>query len=312
MWPDRDVQRGRRCGTEARDDALGQSLRQPCDRRRRAPGLGEGARGGADEPERPSRPVAELGEEKRWPRGYRARHERPRYLGEPGIEPGLAPQRGRRHLDAADAVHHAVVDLGNDREAVALQPLDEPRLPEGLPPVELLRHQAAGQALQLPLVPRQRQARVPQMVEGIEGRVIDPHRMAEKRDRFDSLPVARNTVERDGDEVADLVDVDGAPGAGGLPGLEHAHRADVHVAAPVLDAEKRRVESGQSLVAGIHCHRAARDFCEHPSCQRCISTSRAEVCTSGARPRTRSGAWERRPWVVTPARPARHRRVARR
>jgi hypothetical protein len=41
-----------------------------------------------------------------------------------------------------------VVDLRDDGEAVALDALDEPDLPERLPPIELLRHDAAGQPLE--------------------------------------------------------------------------------------------------------------------------------------------------------------------
>ena len=51
------------------------------------------------------------------------------------------------------------------REAAALETLDEPHLPHRLPAVELLRHDAAGQALELALV-----ARVPAAPCGAGGR----------------------------------------------------------------------------------------------------------------------------------------------
>jgi hypothetical protein len=129
--------------------------------------------------------VAELGEHQIATRGSRAQDEGPQRLVEPRIGPRVDPQRGGPHLHAADPVHHAVVHLRDDGEAVALHPIDEPRLPQRLAPVELLRHQAAGEPLELTLVAGQGEARVPEMVVGIEGGVVHPHRMAEERHRLD-------------------------------------------------------------------------------------------------------------------------------
>jgi hypothetical protein len=145
-----------------------------------------------------------------------------------------------------------VVDLRHDGEAVALEPLDEPRFPERLAPVELLRHHAAGQALELALVAGQRQARVPEMIVEIEGGVVHPDGMAEDRDRLDALVIARDAVEDDGYEVVDAVEVEAAARAHPRLRLVHAHRADVHVRAPVLDGEKRRIQGGKPFVMRIH------------------------------------------------------------
>ena len=60
-------------------------------------------------------------------------------------------------VDAGDAVDHAVMQLGDDGEAVAGQSFDVPELPERLPAVEWLRHDPPGQALELARSPRRRQ-----------------------------------------------------------------------------------------------------------------------------------------------------------
>ena len=253
---DLDVERGGRCRPEARADARCQS--RDCAREgvRSPDGRQEGACGAADEADSASQPVPELGEHEVAARRYRSRHERPGRRAEAGIVAGLDAHRGGRHLDAADAVHHAVMHLRDHREAVAREPLDEPRLPQRLSPVELLGHEPANEALQLTLVARARQARMPQMVVGIEGRIVHPHRVAEERNRLDALAVPWHAVENHRHELADAVEVEGAAGARGWPGLEHAHRPDVHVGAAILDAEEGRVEGGEPFVMCVGHHRS--------------------------------------------------------
>ena len=68
---------------------------------------------------------------------------------------GSAQQR-REQIDARDAVDHAVVHLADQCGAIALDPLDDPQLPERFPGVELLRHDARDQPLELSLAPRAR------------------------------------------------------------------------------------------------------------------------------------------------------------
>src|SRR6185503_11284498 len=98
-------------------------------------------------------------------------------------------------LDAADAVDHAVMRLGDDREAIALEPLDHPHLPERLPAIELLRHQPAGEALEEPLVARARQVRVADVISEIEEGVVDPDGMLEARRPCQALAIAWNAIE---------------------------------------------------------------------------------------------------------------------
>ncbi len=79
-------------------------------------------------------------------------------------------------VDAGDAVDHRVVGLGQQGEAVALQALHQPQLPERLGAVELLREDARGEALQLLLAARLGQRRVADVVGQVEVDVVGPER----------------------------------------------------------------------------------------------------------------------------------------
>ena len=75
------------------------------------------------------------------------------------------------------------------------QAFDHPHLPERLAAIELLRHEAAGETLQLPLVAGPRQMRVAHVVGEVEARVVHPDRMVEDRHAGEPLPVARHPVD---------------------------------------------------------------------------------------------------------------------
>ena len=96
----------------------------------------------------------------------------------------------------AIAVDQRVVGLGDQREAAALEPLDEPRLPQRLRAVQPLRVDARGQRAQLLLRARLRQRRVAHVVLEVEARVVDPDRPAglQRRER-ELVPVARHEVQ---------------------------------------------------------------------------------------------------------------------
>ena len=79
-------------------------------------------------------------------------------------------------VDARDAVDQRVMGFGDQCEAVVLEALDQPHLPQRLGAVELLGEDPCGQALQLDPGPGRRQRRVAHVVLEVEVRVIDPHR----------------------------------------------------------------------------------------------------------------------------------------
>ena len=81
---------------------------------------------------------------------------RTRQPGWPGFEfrEGAGRQQDGEEVHPRDAVDHRVVRLGDEGEAIAFEPFHHPDLPERLRGVELLRHDAAAEALQLPLLAR--------------------------------------------------------------------------------------------------------------------------------------------------------------
>ncbi len=134
-----------------------------------------------------------------------------------------------------------MVGLRQQREAVAVEPVDQPQLPERLVAVERLGEDAAGEIAQLLLVARLRQPGVAQVVAQVEVRVVDPARAAlPERDEREALAEPRHEVQAAVD-VLEQLDV-----AGRLA-LEDDHRGDVHVRRVVLEVEERGVEPAESV-----------------------------------------------------------------
>jgi hypothetical protein len=79
-------------------------------------------------------------------------------------------------VDARHAVDEGVVGLGDQREAVVVDAVDEPDLPQRAAAVQALGEQPPGQALELLVVARRRQPGVAQVVAQVEVRVVDPDR----------------------------------------------------------------------------------------------------------------------------------------
>ena len=139
-------------------------------------------------------------------------------------------------VDAADPVDQRVVGLGDQREAPALEALDEPRLPQRLGAVQPLRVDARGERAQLLLRARLRQRRVAHVVLEVEVAVVDPDRPAGlKRRERELVPVARYEVQPRPDVVQEVV-------IRRCRALEDQHRPDVHVAVRPLLRQKRGVD----------------------------------------------------------------------
>ena len=101
-----------------------------------------------------------------------------RHVGD-GVE-----QRGRQ-VDVVRVLDQLETRLRDERPAAALEVLDDPQLPQRLRPVELLREHARRERVELRRVARRRQPGVADVVAEVEGRVVDPSRLAEaeRRDR---------------------------------------------------------------------------------------------------------------------------------
>jgi hypothetical protein len=101
-------------------------------------------------------------------------------MGDPGLlgldrlRSRLDVEQHRREVDPGDAVDHGVMGLGDQGEALALQALDQPELPQRFAAVELLGEDAADQLAQLRLASGRRERRVAHVVGDVEAGIVDP------------------------------------------------------------------------------------------------------------------------------------------
>ena len=154
---------------------------------------------------------------------------------------GSEVEQHRDDVDARDAVHERVVRLADEREAAALDALDQPDLPQRLVAVELLGEHAARERAQLLLGAGRGQRGLAHVVAQVQVRVVDPARPAlAERHEGELLAVARDEVEPALDPRDELV-------VGGRVAVEEHHRGDVHVGGVVLEVQERRVERGQPV-----------------------------------------------------------------
>ncbi len=226
--------------------------------------LGQRIQAGTHLVQHPPRLSQEARDERRWrPQALdrlvaqehpSARH-RPRNPGRRllGTRLRLVVEQHREQVDSGNPVDHAVVRLADHGDPVALQSLDDPRLPQRFAPIQLLRHDACAQTLQLPLVSGVRQGRVTHVVVQVEAVVIHPHGVSFDGDVRQPFPVPRDAVQAGGDVRGDAIDVDSACRVGERFAFENRHRGDVHrrVLVCVLENEKRTVERRQALVAVV-------------------------------------------------------------
>ncbi len=140
------------------------------------------------------------------------------------------------------------------REPAVGEPFDHPELPERFSPVELLRHDARGQELQLRVVARAGQGGVADVVAEVEVVVVDPHGLVEDGDPAETMAVARHEMQAPRDLVANPLDVDAARRQRQWSRLEEDQAAEVHVCGRVLEMEERAILRGNPFVEGVvHC-----------------------------------------------------------
>ena len=158
---------------------------------------------------------------------------------------GLLRRVGREEhaqdVQARDAVHQRVMRLGEDREAVAVEPLDEPHLPQRPVAAQVVGEDTARQHLQLVLRARRRQRRVADVVAQVEALVVDPARPRLcERDLRDALPVARHQAQARLDVGQEQLVRRRLPG-------EDQRGRDVHVRGRVLQVQERRVQRAEAV-----------------------------------------------------------------
>jgi hypothetical protein len=137
-----------------------------------------------------------------------------------------------------------VVALGDDREATAVQPVDQPHLPHRLRAVEALREDTRGERAELLLGTRLRKRRVAHVVVQVEVGVVDPDGAALAiRDELQLLAEPGDQMQPGEDVLAQLADLRRGP-------LEDRRRGDVHMGRAVLEVEEGRIEPGQAVAGG--------------------------------------------------------------
>ena len=170
----------------------------------------------------------------------------------------------RRQVDAGDPVDERVVGLGDDREAIALQALDQPVLPQRLGSIQPLGRDPRGEQQQLLLGPRLGQRRVADVVGEVEVRIVDPQRTSGlQRRRGELLAVAGDQVQPAADVVGELVEVGRGP-------FEDQDPADVHVRGATLLMQERRIGGGQTIEMLLHGRSLwrRRSLTRKPTCGR--------------------------------------------
>jgi hypothetical protein len=164
---------------------------------------------------------------------------------------GLGCHQHADEIDAGDAVDHAMMRLAHQRDAVPLEALHQPQLPERLVEVETLLEDARAGALQQPLVARLRQARVADVVADVEAWIVHPDRMPVDGRRFDALAVARDQVQARGHVLEDALDVEHVSLVTERTAFTDQDRADVHRRVGALVEQERVVELGESRVGEV-------------------------------------------------------------
>ena len=171
----------RRCrrsaGSPGRPCRGRRTRRWPRSRRAGRPGPGAG-RGRGPAPRAPARPAGWLARPapRRAAASRSARAGRPRRGGARRGGVGLGVEEDRGYVDPGDAVDQAVVGLADDREAVVLEPVDQPQLPQRLGPVEALGEGAGGEVAQLLLAAGGGEGGVADVVVEVQVGVVDPDR----------------------------------------------------------------------------------------------------------------------------------------
>ena len=162
-------------------------------------------------------------------------------VGRGGCRRRLEVEQDGRQIDAGDAVDERVVGLEDEREAIVLEPFDQPALPQRLGAIELLGDDPARELEQLLLGSGRGERRVAHVVLEIERWVVGPQRAAGlERRRAQPLPVARHEVQAAADMIQVVLECRWRP-------IEDEHRADVHVRRLPFLMQERRVDRSQAV-----------------------------------------------------------------
>ena len=167
----------------------------------------------------------------------------------------LVRLRSHQHfhqVDTGHAIDHAVVSLLDDRKAAALETFDHPEFPQRPFPIQLLRNDAAGQRLQLRLVPRLGQRGVTNVIREVEVGVVHPHRMVLDRYTREPLAIARQEMESRAHELPNALDIHATIRGAERARLKNDRSRNVLVQVRALEIQERGILSAQSVVGFTH------------------------------------------------------------
>ena len=158
---------------------------------------------------------------------------------------GIGVEHRQCQLVARHSVDRRVMRLREHRDVALLEALDDPRLPQWLPPVERPGDDLLRQRGQLVRATRRGHRDVVEMEVEVEVGVLDPERMVEAERHLDEPPPeGRSEVETRRVHVADLVEPPRDRRRGRIEDHQPGH---VHVPGGSLEVEETGVEPGQSL-----------------------------------------------------------------
>jgi hypothetical protein len=147
----------------------------------------------------------------------------------------------RHQVVAADPVHHAVVDLGQDGPATAFQPVQQPFLPQRPAPVQPQGEEPGHGGAELLRAARRRHCGLADMVPDREVLVVGPRRADElERHGPDHLAVPGHPRQLRLEQPHEVL-------AGGGRAVEHRDRADVHGRVVVFGVEELGIERAHPI-----------------------------------------------------------------
>jgi hypothetical protein len=154
---------------------------------------------------------------------------------------GLDVEEEHADVGRRDSVRHRVVGLVDDPEAVVLEPVGQPQLPERLGSVQRRRQVGPDQLVELRVGPGGGQSDVPDVPGDVEVGVIHPHRRPQMEGR-NGEPLAQPR-----EQVQAAADVGDEVLVAGRAALADHDRPDRHVAVRFLVGQEGRVERRQPV-----------------------------------------------------------------
>ena len=157
---------------------------------------------------------------------------------------GARVEQDGEQLVARYAVHRRVVDLGQQRHATTLEPVDQVQLPQRPAAVQRAGEDAGHDLGQAVVVARRRDSGLADVEVEIEVRVLDPVGQVEAERNLGQAPLEHGQqVKPLADQAADVLCGKVAAGGGGR--VVHRQASDMPVGPGVLHAQELGIQAGE-------------------------------------------------------------------